>query len=218
MAYAKRKSSINEDRSKRIISEERETYVPVQLLQAVSIEQTSRHHTPSPAQVQSASRETQIYQQSIRPVAFATRKISVPKLNESLKPVIPTLKHPATLAAVPIQRNIRQLKKSPPTPTLNIVKDMKNNALMLVWNMNLNSTYAKVVSYKIYTHKETSSAPLPRFDLWREYKTVSAFDLPMACKLTNFPSNGKYHFAVRAVDVFNRIGPFSLTRCAIVSL
>jgi hypothetical protein len=56
---------------------------------------------------------------------------------------------------------------------------------MLVWNMNLNSTYAKVVSYKIYTHKETSSAPLPRFDLWREYKTVSAFDLPMACKLTN---------------------------------
>jgi hypothetical protein len=30
MAYAKRKSSINEDRSKRIISEERETYVPVQ--------------------------------------------------------------------------------------------------------------------------------------------------------------------------------------------
>jgi hypothetical protein len=62
------------------------------VLQAVSIEQTSRHHTPSPAQVQSASRETQIYQQSIRPVAFATRKISVPKLNESLKPVIPTLK------------------------------------------------------------------------------------------------------------------------------
>lgn len=79
--------------------------------------------------------------------------------------------------------------------------------LVLSWNMTFNTLYADIQTYQLYAYQETNSPPATSH--WKKVGDVRALPLPMACTLTQFIEGHKYHFAVRAVDVHNRLGPFS---------
>ncbi|KAH8037386.1 hypothetical protein HPB51_009941 [Rhipicephalus microplus] len=79
--------------------------------------------------------------------------------------------------------------------------------LVLSWNMTFNSLYAEIQTYQLYAYQETDSPPATSH--WKKVGDVRALPLPMACTLTQFIEGHKYHFAVRAVDVHNRLGAFS---------
>ncbi|XP_050429709.1 activating transcription factor 7-interacting protein 2-like isoform X2 [Adelges cooleyi] len=129
----------------------------------------------------------------------------------NLQAVTP-LRHPAPLPSIPNQRNLPSWKKLPPAPKLSITKGTENdphpNGLVLSWNLVLNKSHAEITSYQIYAYQET--VELPKFDLWKKIGEVNSLPLPMACSLTQFMQGQKYHFAVRAVDVYTRAGPFSV--------
>ncbi|XP_077290717.1 fibronectin-III type domain-containing protein windei isoform X2 [Arctopsyche grandis] len=116
-------------------------------------------------------------------------------------------KHPAPL---PVSRSFVQsaLKFLPPKPELKISK--VSNGIVISWVMETGSDYRfdDIASYQIYAYQETSA--LPHTDLWKKIGDVKALPLPMACTLTQFMAGYKYYFAVRAVDVKTRVGPFSL--------
>lgn len=90
----------------------------------------------------------------------------------------------------------------------------RRKGLVLSWNMNFNSMYADIQTYQLYAYQETSAAPATSF--WKKVGDVRALPLPMACTLTQFVDGHKYHFAVRAVDVHNRLGPFSDPTCILL--
>merc|ERR1712106_26615 len=116
--------------------------------------------------------------------------------------------HPAPLPPMPNpQPNSPNWKLLPPRPALKISK--VNNGIVLSWNMNLNlATHATIASYQLYAYQE-SSMQRPDPQLWKKVGDVKALPLPMACTLTQFTRGNKYHFAVRAMDMHNRVGQFS---------
>ena len=69
-------------------------------------------------------------------------------------------------------------------------------------------SHALIQSYQIYAYQETASQK-PDASLWKKVGDVKALPLPMACTLTQFLKGNKYHFAVRAKDMHNRVGSFS---------
>lgn len=85
--------------------------------------------------------------------------------------------------------------------------DNPPKGLVLSWNMTFNTLYADIQTYQLYAYQETNSPPATSH--WKKVGDVRALPLPMACTLTQFVEGHKYHFAVRAVDVHNRLGPFS---------
>lgn len=119
----------------------------------------------------------------------------------------PVLKHPAPLPAPPAnQVSLPSRKPVPPKPHLSIKRS--NNGLILSWKMPYNlENYEAIASYQLYAYQETTSPPSS--EMWRKVGDVKALALPMACTLTQFADGNKYHFAVRAVDVLKRMGPFS---------
>ncbi|XP_025193382.1 putative uncharacterized protein DDB_G0282499 isoform X4 [Melanaphis sacchari] len=127
-------------------------------------------------------------------------------------PAIPILEHPAPVPGIPNQKSLPSWKKLPPAPKVSLSKTVESQipqALVLSWNMTMNKTIAEVVNYQIYAYQEVPNQP-PKVDLWKKIGDVNALPLPMACSLTQFSNGEKYHFAVRAVDIYTRVGPFSL--------
>ena len=103
-------------------------------------------------------------------------------------------------------------KMPPPKPSLKIevVKVQQNRGVMLSWEMANQdlSGFAKIIKYQLFAYQETSAAPSTT--LWKKIgDDVEAMALPMACTLSHFTAGHHYHFAVRAMDEHQRIGPFS---------
>lgn len=67
--------------------------------------------------------------------------------------------------------------------------------------------HANISSYQLFAYQETDG-PVDA-SLWKKVGDVNALPLPMACTLTQFIDKNRYYFTVRAVDVFQRFGPFS---------
>lgn len=115
--------------------------------------------------------------------------------------------HPAPLPQPPpLPVGVTYRKPLPPKPHLNIRKS--GQGIVLSWKMPYKlEIYEIIASYQLYAYQETSSPPSS--DMWRKVGDVKALALPMACTLTQFADGNKYYFAVRAVDILKRIGPFS---------
>lgn len=117
--------------------------------------------------------------------------------------------HPAPL---PQSINSKALMNSgfkwiPPKPSLKIAR--VDNGIVISWEMEdfSESQHEIIASYQIYAYQEASTQPST--DLWKKIGDVKALPLPMACTLTHFMAGFKYYFAVRAIDIHRRVGPFS---------
>lgn len=120
-----------------------------------------------------------------------------------------TYQHPAPL---PQSVNSKALMNSgfkwiPPKPSLKIAR--VDNGIVISWEMEdfSESQHEIIASYQIYAYQEASTQPST--DLWKKIGDVKALPLPMACTLTHFMAGFKYYFAVRAIDIHRRVGPFS---------
>ncbi|XP_025404739.1 activating transcription factor 7-interacting protein 1-like [Sipha flava] len=173
-----------------------------------------------PVQVGSILKSVQIQSSPINPVmksvkrgvAITTRQISTSNSDGTLKPVLPAIpipKHPAQLPAPPLSKYVHTPKKIPPAPRMTINVSVNTNAIVLSWNVDLNNTHAEISNYQIFTYKE-SPTDIPRSAFWKEIGKVDALPLPMICSLNNIIAGGKYHFAIKAVDVHCCVGPFSV--------
>ncbi|KAB7505475.1 Activating transcription factor 7-interacting protein 1 [Armadillidium nasatum] len=88
-----------------------------------------------------------------------------------------------------------------------IVGTQMTGGIVLSWNMAKTDEHERIASYQIYAYQEGTAAPTPT--LWKKVGSVKALELPMACTLTQFMPGHVYHFAVRAVDIRSRLGPYS---------
>ncbi|XP_039755355.1 activating transcription factor 7-interacting protein 1 [Pararge aegeria] len=119
-----------------------------------------------------------------------------------------TSRHPAPLPDSVKQYQPLNWKALPPSPELKLSK--VENGIVISWKIDryLEEDYEEIASYQLYAYQETSSPPSTT--LWKKIGDVKALPLPMACTLTQFMSGYKYYFAVRAVDIRSRLGPFSM--------
>lgn len=134
-----------------------------------------------------------------------TLQVPPPKQDSGGSLINKGAQHPAALPPTPRYIDDPKKKRIPPKPALKITKAA--SGLVLSWNMTFNTLYADIQTYQLYAYQETNSAPATSH--WKKVGDVRALPLPMACTLTQFVEGHKYHFAVRAVDVHNRLGPFS---------
>ncbi|XP_038223355.1 uncharacterized protein PF11_0213 [Zerene cesonia] len=116
--------------------------------------------------------------------------------------------HPAPLPDNAKQCQPPTWKLIPPAPEITLSK--VENGIVISWNLDSyhEDNYENIASYQIYAYQETAAPPST--SLWKKIGDVKALPLPMACTLTQFVSGYKYYFAVRAVDIRSRLGPFSL--------
>nr|XP_021189322.2 activating transcription factor 7-interacting protein 2 [Helicoverpa armigera]XP_021189323.2 activating transcription factor 7-interacting protein 2 [Helicoverpa armigera]XP_021189325.2 activating transcription factor 7-interacting protein 2 [Helicoverpa armigera] len=119
-----------------------------------------------------------------------------------------TGRHPAPLPDIMKQYQPPNWKALPPAPDLKLSK--VENGIVISWKIEgyQEDSYEEIASYQLYAYQETSSPPSTA--LWKKIGDVKALPLPMACTLTQFMAGFKYYFAVRAVDIRSRLGPFSL--------
>ncbi|KAK8723759.1 hypothetical protein OTU49_011532 [Cherax quadricarinatus] len=133
---------------------------------------------------------------------------TAPRTTTSTLPQVTQMRHPAPLPRTPFQQVGGLSKKLPPQPTLKL--SHKDSSIVLSWTMSKTEDHEAIASYQLYAYQE-GAAP-PSANLWKKVGSVKALELPMACTLTQFMPGHVYHFAVRAVDIKSRLGPFSEPR------
>ncbi|XP_050351691.1 activating transcription factor 7-interacting protein 2 [Nymphalis io] len=133
----------------------------------------------------------------------------LPKPNSNTNAVRMTriTRHPAPLPDSMKQYQPPNWKALPPAPELKLSK--VDNGIVISWKIDgyKEENQEEIASYQLYAYQETSSPPSTA--LWKKIGDVKALPLPMACTLTQFMAGYKYYFAVRAVDIRSRLGPFS---------
>jgi hypothetical protein len=106
------------------------------------------------------------------------------------------------------------------------------SGIVLSWTMHGNlSNHADIASYQLFAYQEGANDDWSA-SVWKRVGDVKALPLPMACTLTQviyqekvllkmsskpwvfrfiiqFLEGHRYHFAVRAMDVHGRYGPYS---------
>ncbi|KAK6169117.1 hypothetical protein SNE40_020231 [Patella caerulea] len=135
--------------------------------------------------------------------------------DDEVHEVVDLIKHPAPLpAAPPYSANDAQGQRRkfqgmlPPKPILKI--SYNNKGIVLSWNFTRNlMLYSEIESYQLYSYQEGDHSP--DTELWTLAGELKALPLPMACTLSHFQHGYKYHFAVRAIDVYKRYCAFSET-------
>ncbi|KPJ15404.1 Activating transcription factor 7-interacting protein 1 [Papilio machaon] len=117
-------------------------------------------------------------------------------------------RHPAPLPDVVKQYQPTSWKALPPAPDLKLSK--VENGIVISWKIDgyQEDSYEEITSYQLFAYQETNCPPSTA--LWKKIGDVKALPLPMACTLTQFLAGFKYYFAVRAIDIKSRFGPFSL--------
>ncbi|CAH1638540.1 unnamed protein product [Spodoptera littoralis] len=117
-------------------------------------------------------------------------------------------RHPAPLPDAMKQYQPPNWKALPPAPEIKLSK--VENGIVISWKIESyqEDCHEEIASYQLYAYQETSCPPSTT--LWKKIGDVKALPLPMACTLTQFMAGFKYYFAVRAVDIRSRLGPFSL--------
>lgn len=73
--------------------------------------------------------------------------------------------------------------------------------------MSLSQKHATVTGYQIFSYQVREGRESRG---WKKTGEVKALVLPMACTLQQFEKDTTYHFIVRAVDIDERLGPFSV--------
>ncbi|KPI97202.1 Activating transcription factor 7-interacting protein 1 [Papilio xuthus] len=121
---------------------------------------------------------------------------------------MPPIKHPAPLPDVVKQYQPISWKILPPPPELKLSK--VENGIVISWKIEgyKEEIHEKIGSYQLFAYQEASNPPSTA--LWKKIGDVKALPLPMACTLTQFLPGFKYYFAVRAIDIKSRFGPFSM--------
>ncbi|CAH0730004.1 unnamed protein product, partial [Brenthis ino] len=132
----------------------------------------------------------------------------LPKSGTSVRISRIAARHPAPLPDSLKQYQPHNWKALPPAPELKLSN--VENGIVISWKIDgyQEEDYEEIASYQLYAYRETSLPP--NTALWEKIGDVEALPLPMACTLTEFMAGYKYYFAVRAVDVRSRLGPFSL--------
>ena len=109
--------------------------------------------------------------------------------------------HPAPTPKVANQMPLVNGKKLPSQPVLKISCTMAG--IVLSWDIKTLSTENAIIKcYQIFAYQEGNQPPST--SLWKKVGDVKALPLPMACTLTQFTKGNKYHFTVRAQDIYNR--------------
>jgi len=169
------------------LSDDEDSPAPVKMTQVRPV------HAPVPQQVRVRPHNGVT---TVRPTAFVARTNG-----------LGIRTHPAALPPMPQRQPSRPgWKLMPAKPSLKI--NRKGAGIVLSWNLAFTQTHATIVTYQLYAYQE-SGAQVPDSSLWKKVGDVKALPLPMACTLTQFQAGNKYHFAVRANDCHNRLGPFS---------
>jgi len=114
--------------------------------------------------------------------------------------------HPAPPPAAPdSQWAPPDAKVIPPKPSLKC--SLTDNGISLNWTASVEVCHEAIAFFQLYSYQQTMSAPSS--GLWKKIGNVKALPLPMACTLSQFQPGNKYYFAVRAMDIHQRVGPFS---------
>ncbi|KAG8228633.1 hypothetical protein J437_LFUL008284 [Ladona fulva] len=160
--------------------------------------------TPNQEEGTPAENSSQLQQQTTLETNSTAENQSV-QTNSSSE-TTPILTHPAPLPNELVMTcSDGNLKRPPPRCMIKIYKVPVG--AVVSWHALLTPNHEEIAKYQLYTYQE-SSLP-PSTSLWKKLGDIDPLPLPMVCTLTQFLAGCTYHFAIRAVDIHGRIGPFS---------
>ncbi|PAA57636.1 hypothetical protein BOX15_Mlig006343g1 [Macrostomum lignano] len=121
---------------------------------------------------------------------------------------------PAPLPVTPAPVSAVSTSKLPPSRAT-LTLERTPEGVTLQWDLtDVSHLHAGVKAYEIWSYSEVLDERQPRRRQppscpWAKVGDVKALPLPMSCSLTQIEAGSMFHFAVRALDVYNRFGRWS---------